>query len=540
MYLEGFSGRKCPLYAIHKYVAILQKEYSRMSSIPNQFNRTSFVPVASNGEPLGPVTATNRTSNYAKTVFNSQIQDPVTAALEGVPKQERGSRSRPRILRYPQDIATGQIPHVMQFKVFWRFEPRDLKEGATKIKQESEQTLGNLQTLHSLIENDVLTRGMVENSGLGSEKISALLETAYNPNVLKTVNPASNDSIASLLRTNPDQAKQLLEETISSYQTRVTDISTDLDNGIGKVGLDEQERLLVQNRLSEKIESTSAGDAAITFGGVGAVLGGLAGFLMGGGKGALIGAGIGGAAGAAGGAGAVGLAKAFKNDAVYDQMVSVYLPFCTKINNEDTFQYEDTSQAVMQGLGSFAGSPLDTAMQGAYVGADKALQSVPGLGRGLGGAVGAGTGKVLNPVLEKLFKQKDFRNFSFSWEFYPRNQAEADTVRDIIETFRYHSHPARDADTESKEENKVEVILRVPAEFEIRFLSTNPNPNQGGFVENEYIPKIARCALNSVSVDYTPNSIWSSFENNAPTAVTMTLQFSEMGLLTREDISKGY
>lgn len=508
-----------------------------MSSIPNQFNRTSFVPVASNGEPLGPVTATNRTTNYAKAFFNSQIQDPVTAALEGVPKQERGSRNRPRILRYPQDIATGQVPHVMQFKVFWRFEPRDLKD---QIRQESEQTLGNLQTLQSLVQNDVLTRGMVENSGLGSEKISALLETAYNPNVLKTVNPASNDSIASLLKTNPDQAKQLLEETISSYQTRVTDLSTDVDTGMGKVGLDEQERLLVQNRLSEKIESTSAGDAAITFGGVGAVLGGLGGFLMGGGKGALIGAGIGGAAGAAGGAGAVGLAKAFKNDAVYDQMVSVYLPFCTKINNEDTFQYEDTSQAVMQGLGSFAVSPLDTAMQGAYVGADKALQSVPGLGRGLGGAVGAGTGKVLNPVLEKLFKQKDFRNFSFSWEFYPRNQAEADTVRDIIETFRYHSHPARDAESESKEDNKVEVILRVPAEFEIRFLSTNPNPNQGGFVENEYIPKIARCALNSVAIDYTPNSIWSSFENNAPTAVTMTLQFSEIGLLTREDISKGY
>ena len=84
------------------------------------------------------------------------------------------------------------------------------------------------------------------------------------------------------------------------------------------------------------------------------------------------------------------------------------------------------------------------------------------------------------------------------------------------------------------------MILRVPAEFEIRFLSTNPNPNQAGFVENEYLPKIARCALNSISVDYTPNSIYSSFVDNSPTALTLTLQFSEMGLLTREDINKGF
>jgi hypothetical protein len=424
----------------------------------------------------------------------------------------------------------------MQFKVFWRFEPRDLKESAAKIQQETQSTLGNLQSLQQAIESGELTPEMIARGGLQDEKIAALLETP----VVNAVDPSGNGTLSSLLRSNPSKAKEMLEQTVGSYQTRLTDISKDISNGIGKIGLDEQERLLVQSRLNEKIESTSAGDAAVSYGSVGAVLGGVAGFFMGGWKGAAVGAVGGGALGAGAGAAGVAVAKAFKNDAVYDQMVSVYLPFCTKINNEDTFQYEDTSQALMQGAGNFAGAPMETLRQGAYVAADKGLQAIPGVGRGLAGAVGAGTGKVVNPVLEKLFKQKDFRNFSFSWEFYPRNQEETDSVRDIIETFRYHSHPARDSDTESKEEQKVEVILRVPAEFEIRFLSTNPNPNQGGFVENEYIPKIARCALNSVSVDYTPNSVWSSFGNNAPTAVTMTLQFSEIGLLTREDIKKGF
>ena len=508
-----------------------------MSSIPNQFIRPPAVPIASNGVPLSPVYATNRTGNYAKDFFNSQIQDNVTQALEGTPKTQRGSRSRPSILRYPADIGTGQVPHVMQFKAFWRFEPQDLKENSSRIKAESEKVVAGLQTLSGLIdENGNLDGEMLKNSGLEQSEIAALKDLANDTNLLKVVNPAINDNLATMLSSNPGKAKQVLEQTLSTYQTRLTDISADLDNGIGRVGKDDQERLLVQNRLNESIEGVGVGEAAAKSGVIGSFLGGLAGLVIGrSAKSAMIGAAVGGGGAALAGAAATGVAKGFKNDAVYDQMVSVYLPFCTKVNNEDTFQYEDTSQALMQGLASFGQDALDTTRQAAYVGAEKIGQKL-----GVGGAVGAGTGKVVNPVIEKLFKQKDFRNFAFSWEFYPRSKQEVDQIRDIIETFRYHAHPSRDSDTDKSEESKVEVILRVPAEFEIRFLSTNPNPNQAGFVENEYLPKIARCALNSISVDYTPNSIYSSFVDNSPTALTLTLQFSEMGLLTREDINKGF
>jgi hypothetical protein len=484
---------------------------------------------------LVPVVASNRTGKYSKDVFNSQITDSVTQALEGTPKVERGSRSRPSILKFPANIGTGEVPHVMQLKVFWRFEPRDLKESMSKMKAEDQKKIGDLKTLASLIENNDLNGKMIENSGLDGERIKALKDLANDPNLLKTVNPAINDNLATMIANNPQKAKQIVEETITSYQNRLTDITAELDSGVGMIGKDEQERLLVQSRLASKIESTGVGSAAVSYGGLGAIAGGIAGFFLGGGKGALLGAAAGGAGGAAVGAGGAALAKAFTNDAVYDQMVSIYLPYCTKINNEDTFQYEETDQSILQGVGDFASSPVDTTRQAAYVAAEKGAKEL-----GVGGAVGAGSGKVVNPRLEKLFKQKDFRSFSFSWEIYPRNKQEVDQIRDIIETLRYHAHPARDSDTESKEQDKAEVMLRVPGEFEIRFLSTNPNPNQAGFVENEFLPKIARCALASISVDYTLNGIYSSFVENSPTAVSITLNFSEMGLITREDISKGY
>lgn len=483
--------------------------------------------------------ATNKTSRVSRELFNQQQQDGLIRALEGTPKLERGSRSRPSVLKYPIDIGTGDVPHVMQFKVFWRWENKDIKEqmasGLNAAKLESEKKIGELSTIAGLIQNGNLTKEMLEQSGLPRENIAALKELANSSELLKIVDPSIKDNLATLLQTNPGKAKDIIEQTISSYQSRLSSIESELNGSFGKVGLDEQERLLIQNRLNEDIAGTKVGQSAITGAGTGAVAGGLLGLLFGGAKGAAIGVAGGAAAGAVVAPLAVAGAKAYQNQAVYDQMVSLYLPYCTKINNEDTFQYEDSSQTAAGAAFDFLGRPIETAAQGIEVGVEKAAGAV--------GAAGAGAlarGKVVNPRLEKLFRQKDFRNFSFSWDFYPKTKEETEAIRNIIETFRYHAHPASDDTNAGEGESKVEVVLRVPAEFEIRFLSSNPNPNIAGFLENEYIPKIGRCALNSISVDYTSNSIYSSFVDNSPTAITLTLQFSEMGVLTREVVDKGF
>lgn len=484
-----------------------------------------------------PFISTNRSTSSQKLMekmFNDQMDTDVMRALEGTPRTVRGSRKKPSVMRYPAEIGSGEFPHVMQFKVYWRWENKDIAETLQNLKEETSKTLGGLNKLTEYIRQDNLSKETVEQSGLSDEQISALKELANNTNLLKVVDPTINDTLANMLANNPNKAKLILEETIKSYQTRLSSIEAEISDGAGRIGLDEMERSMVFNRLNENISQTGVGQAAVSGGLFGGILGGVAGFFLGGLKGAAVGAGIGGAAGAAGVAATVGAAKLFQNEAVYDQMLSIYLPFCGKINNEDSFQYEEPSQAVAGAFFDAAGNPIETAGQAVNVGIEKAAGAV--------GAAGAGAlarGEVLNPRLEKLFKQKDFRSFAFSWEFYPRSKEEVEQVREIIEAFRYHSHPATD-DATAENESKVQVVLRVPAEFEVRFLSTNPDPNAAGFVENEYIPRIGRCALNSISVDYTPNAIYSSFVDNSPTAITLTMQFTEMGVLTREAVEKGF
>ena len=500
--------------------------------VPNKFAKSPDVALTSTGKPF---VASNRTGRISDELRSEQIQDEISKSLEGFTPLKRGSRTRPSILKYPVEIGSGQVPHVMQFKVFWRWENKDLKEGLKAAEVETEKKIGNLKTLASLIENGQWNEADVMRSPLSDEGIAALQEIMNSDKTLKVVDPSMNDSMASMLNNNPQRAKQILEETITSYQTRLTDISSEISNGAGKIGPDEQERLQLEGRFGEQIADSTAGGSAVSGSIFGALVGSALGFFVGGAKGAVVG-GIGG--GAAGAVSAVAVqqgSKLFANQAVYDQMVSIYLPFCTKINNEDTFQYEDPSMGMAGGLFDALGNPLATTEQAAQLALNKGVELAGG---GQAGAVG--TGRVVNPRLEKLFKQKDFRNFNFSWEFYPKTKDEVEQVRNIIETFRYHAHPSRENEPGSDDSSKVQVNLRVPGEFEIRFLSSNPSPNAAGFVENEYLPSIGRCSLVAISVDYTPNSMYSSFQDNSPTAIVFSLQFSEMGLLTREAIDKGY
>ena len=76
-----------------------------------------------------------------------------------------------------------------------------------------------------------------------------------------------------------------------------------------------------------------------------------------------------------------------------------------------------------------------------------------------------------------------------------------------------------------------------PAEFEIKFRYIN----NGQQAENPYIPKIARCVLRRVAVDYVPpGGEFSAFRDGAPTAALLKLAFQEMRVISQQDVDNGY
>lgn len=128
------------------------------------------------------------------------------------------------------------------------------------------------------------------------------------------------------------------------------------------------------------------------------------------------------------------------------------------------------------------------------------------------------SGKIPNPYREQLFKSMNFRTFAYQFKFVPKNAGELKSAYNVINTFRKNMHPEREND----------FFLVYPSTFSIEY--------QYRGATNQYLTKIADCALTNMKVDYGAGGSLTSFKDlgGAPTEITMTLQFKELELLTRD------
>lgn len=144
--------------------------------------------------------------------------------------------------------------------------------------------------------------------------------------------------------------------------------------------------------------------------------------------------------------------------------------------------------------------------------------------QGIGEFVGKVSGTAANPKKEQLFRNVDFRTFSFNYQFFPRSKEEAQKVQAIIKTFKLHMHP------EFKDASHF--LYTYPSEFDIYYYQNGQ--------ENMNIHRHTSCVLTDMNISYTPQSILSTFEDGMPTQINVQLQFKELALLTKEAIADGY
>ena len=136
----------------------------------------------------------------------------------------------------------------------------------------------------------------------------------------------------------------------------------------------------------------------------------------------------------------------------------------------------------------------------------------------------AQSGLAPNPKKENLFKSVDFRTFQFDYMFFTRNSEEAANVRNIIKEFKVHMHP------EYKDDNNFLFIY--PSEFDVFYY------NNG--VENMNIHRHTSCVLTEMSVNYTPNAMFNTFDDGMPTQINVQLTFKELAILTKQQIEDGF
>lgn len=140
-----------------------------------------------------------------------------------------------------------------------------------------------------------------------------------------------------------------------------------------------------------------------------------------------------------------------------------------------------------------------------------------------GGAASAALGIAANPKKEQTFKGVDFRKFTFDYQFYPRTEEEAANVIRIINEFKVHMHP------EFKSE--LNYVYIYPSEFDIIYYANH--------AENMNLHRHTSCILEELSVNYTPNGVYSTFDNGMPTQINISMSFKELQILSKETIKEG-
>lgn len=198
----------------------------------------------------------------------------------------------------------------------------------------------------------------------------------------------------------------------------------------------------------------------------------------------------------------------------------IVLPMPNDHRVTTSLEYKDQEQSDLTKLGDIMNSNAGGIVSGLWtMGKNKLIAGLVNAARSnttSAEALYAEEGLLLNPKMEVMYKGFSFRKFTFDYHFAPKSVAESELVRDIIETFRYYALP---------ELVKGKFFYLFPAEFEISFMQ--------GQRDNPNIPRITTSVLENITVNYSPNSVWSTLPNGANNSITMTLSFLEVELVDR-------
>lgn len=229
----------------------------------------------------------------------------------------------------------------------------------------------------------------------------------------------------------------------------------------------------------------------------------------------------------------------------YESKMKISLPIPENLVEQIGLQYNkeelgSVAGSVMEALSS--GPNVSTVNRGATVASGVGVSAAQALAAGtitsglsrLGvantAAAGAGasvtsqaanvlsalTGITTNPFQTVLFKAPHFRTHRFSWRLVPKSYDESERLREIIETFRFHSLPGISA--------AGGVFFSYPEILEVNFRPSD-----------KFLYKFKPCVVESISINYAPNNPSFNRSSLAPTAVQFSINLQEIEIWTKAD-----
>ena len=132
------------------------------------------------------------------------------------------------------------------------------------------------------------------------------------------------------------------------------------------------------------------------------------------------------------------------------------------------------------------------------------------------------SGQIFNPNMELLFNSPTLRNFRFSFKMTPRSPEEAEQCKLIIRTFKMNMTPKVTSGRGAQS-----LFLNTPNVFELRYKS--------GAANHPFLHRFKQCFLTDISVNYTGEGVYATYEGREPVSMIMDLTFKELEPIYDQD-----
>ena len=239
------------------------------------------------------------------------------------------------------------------------------------------------------------------------------------------------------------------------------------------------------------------------------------------------------------------------------QSVALYVPDTlisqanVQYRSESIGIFNRTILGVLQDYENFSESIIDNADTLIGAGLNAFVNKISG------GLINVSQGVAINPQMEQLFDTVPFRNWDFTFEFFPKSEEEAQVVRDIIYTFRSSMLPdvlaiklvgdedgAMGFTAKTNDDTGEAIVEETNAEmsagndYNVKD-TVRPFYNLPNVVEVEFagplgdqIDGFLPSVISNVQVDYTGGQKFSTHADGMPAHIQMTLQLMEIRSMT--------
>ena len=125
--------------------------------------------------------------------------------------------------------------------------------------------------------------------------------------------------------------------------------------------------------------------------------------------------------------------------------------------------------------------------------------------------------------MELLFSAPTLRPFNFRFRLSPRSKDESKAVIQIIRFFQQGMAPRTDGDL---------LFLKSPHTFQLKYLYR-------GEGEHPYLNSFKECALQNLTINYTPENNYSTYEDGVMNSYEMSMEFQELQPVLNSDYDTG-